>query len=301
MERILLDRLQTNSGELITFRSVKKSEELPKLLLIHGNLTSSVHYEKLMRGLQNRYQMIALDLPGFGDSSYHGEYNSLFDFAKTVAEFIELIGWDKFEVLGWSTGGGIALELAYLLPDKVTQVFLLSSVGLKGYPIFKKNENMMPILTERLLTREEIASDPVQVIPILNILSNKDKATMKWVWDNSIYTKTQPDENEYNVYLEEIVKQVNLIDIDYALVHFNVTNEFNGVNEGSNHLADIKQPIQILHGENDLVVPVQEAKNTKDYLGEQATLTVFPEAGHSLLQDAFDDLIKILNNLGGIE
>lgn len=282
------------NGEKITYRQLNEGTGLPTLLLIHGNMSSSIHFQTLMERLSSNYHLVALDLPGFGDSSYNREHSSLLEFAEDVLEFVDAMNLETFDVLGWSTGGGIALELAYLIPERVKKVYLLSSVGPKGYPMFKKDSQFQPILTERLTTKEEIAQDPVQVLPVLKLYEDNDTEAMRTIWNYSIYTQTQPEEDEYNQYLTEILKQRNLVDIDYSLVHFNITDESNGVAEGSGHVHGIKAEVFIIHGEKDLVVPVSEAELMKTVFGDQATLHVFEGAGHAIVQDDMDGLVKLL-------
>lgn len=281
------------NGEKIAYReSIDRSK--PTLLLIHGNMSSSIHFQTLMDKLEDDYHLVTPDLPGFGDSSYLTEHNSLLDFAKDMEGFVSGLSLTDFEVLGWSTGGGIALELAYLLPRKVKKIYLLSSVGVKGYPMFKKDEAFQPILSERLVSKEEIAVDPVQVTPVLNFYATKNTEAIRAIWNAAIYINDKPEETEYSVYLKEIIKQVNLVDIDYSLVHFNITKESNGVNDGSGHIDEIYCPIVIIHGAKDRVVPVGEAELSKKAFGNQAKLHILEDAGHAIVTDEMNKLIKII-------
>lgn len=278
-----VQKINLSNGETLAYRTVGDSDNV--LLLLHGNMSSSVHFQPLMAELASDYQVIALDLAGFGESTYHVAKDRLHLYAIEVAEFIEKKELQKVTVLGWSTGGGIALELAALLPTEITHVYLLDSVGVKGLAMFKKDEHMQPILTERLGSRAEIENDPVQVQPILTAYRNQDKEFIRYVWNNSIYFENQPNKSEYERYLDAILKQRNLVDIDVALVNFNMTDESNGVVAGSNQLKKVKCPVTIFHGKNDLIVPLEEAQATAKILGEQSQLIVFHEGGHSLLTD----------------
>lgn len=283
------------NGERIAYReSLDRSK--PTLLLIHGNMSSSIHFQTLMEKLEDDYHLIAPDLPGFGDSSYVSEHSSLLDFAKDMEYFVSGLKLTNFEVLGWSTGGGIALELAYLLPEKVAKVFLLSSVGVKGYPMFKKDEAFQPIPTERLVSKEEIAKDPVQVTPVLNYYATKNTEAIRAIWDAAIYINDKPIGTEYSIYLNEIIKQVNLVDIDYSLVHFNITKETNGVTDGSGHIQGIKCPIIIIHGAKDWVVPISEAELSAKAFGEQAEFHIFESAGHAIVTDELERLVTIIKD-----
>jgi pimeloyl-ACP methyl ester carboxylesterase len=144
-----------------------------------------------------------------------------------------------------------------------------------------------------ITTKEEIKADPVQVVPILTAYATRNKDLLKMIWNAVIYNTVQPNEEDYDAYLEAMLKQRNLVDVDYSLVHFNMTSEQNLIGMGSGRMALIKAPGVILHGKNDYVVPFNQAEEMKQVFGEQAVLIPF-EGGHSLPTDCFDAYIKVL-------
>jgi len=292
MKQYPVQYLNLENGETIAYRKSGNKGDI--VVLVHGNMSSSVHFQEVIEQLENDYQVYALDLRGFGDSSYKKTLNSLHDFAEDVVLFINQLDLDNFNLLGWSTGGGIVLEVAADLKQRVKKVFLLDSVGIKGYPMFKKDENGQPILTELITTKKEIEADPVQVAPILQAYATNNKDVMRAVWNALIYNLKQPSEKDYEIYLDAIFKQRNLVDVDYSLVHFNMTNDHNGINKGSGRMDLITAPIVIMHGRKDLVVPFSFAEEMKQYFKDRATLEVFEEAGHSVLTD---DLPLFINTL----
>ena len=75
-----------------------------------------------------------------------------------------------------------------------------------------------------------------------------------------------------------------------------MTNEANIYGEGADTLKQVVAPILILHGQKDLIVPVAEAHKAKEYLGDQATLIIFEEAGHSVVTDDLDLFEKTLRD-----
>ena len=117
---------------------------------------------------------------------------------------------------------------------------------------------------------------------------------MKMIWNAVIYNMNQPSEEDYELYLDAMMKQRNLVDVDYSLVHFNMTDDYNGVRAGSGRMKDITADIIILHGEKDLVVPVSYAHDMKQRFGDQAELVLFDQAGHSVITDDLDLFIKTI-------
>ncbi|SFC16655.1 Pimeloyl-ACP methyl ester carboxylesterase [Alkalibacterium subtropicum] len=292
MKEYEVKKIEVKTGETLAYRESKTEGQT--ILLLHGNMSSSVHFQPLMEQLEKDFNVYALDLVGFGDSTYNRQLESLEDFSRDVQAFIKQLDLKEIHILGWSTGGGVALEVAAALPDRIKQVFLLNSVGLQGYKMYKKGPDYKPVLTERIYTREEIEKDPVQVLPVLQAYSSGNKDMLKQTWEAAIYNLKKPDQEDYEMFIDAVLKQRNLVDVDVALTQFNMTHENNGVVEGSGRMDDVKAPVVIIHGEKDLVVPVQEAHETKRFFKDQAELVIIEGAGHSIVTDDLHRLTEII-------
>lgn len=282
-----LKKVTLLNGETIAYRESGEGEKT--LLLIHGNMTSSRHWDILTEKIKEKYKILAVDMRGFGQSSYNSPINSLNDFAKDIEELLDILKVDICSAIGWSTGGGVALELAANIPEKIEKVILLESVGVKGYPIFKKDSNGQPT-DELLKTKNEIAEDPIQVKPVLNALAAKNKEFYRKLWNMAIYTHNKPNDELYEEYLDDMLTQRNLVDVDYALVYFNITNESNGVNNGSDKCKLVKAPVLILQGNHDYVVPMSMAEDTNKFIGNSRIVVL--NSGHSPMIDCMNILIE---------
>lgn len=85
------------------------------VLFIHGNSSCSVVFDALLNGpLAARHRLIAIDLPG------HGESSDAFDpmrtytrpgFAEAVCEALEQLEVRDVVVVGWSLGGHVGIEM----------------------------------------------------------------------------------------------------------------------------------------------------------------------------------------------
>ncbi|GEK91404.1 intracellular short-chain-length polyhydroxyalkanoate depolymerase [Alkalibacterium kapii] len=294
MKNYEVKTIDVSTGETLAYRTTETPG--PIVLLLHGNMSSSVHFQPLMERLEKNYNVFALDLVGFGDSTYNRTLNTLRDFSEDVQSFITTLELSDLTVIGWSTGGGIALEAAAALPDRIRQVFLLNSVGLKGFKMYKKGPDFQPILSERIYKREDIVKDPVQVLPVLQAYETGNKDLIKQIWNSTIYNLNQPEEEDYAQFIDAVMKQRNLVDVDVALTQFNITHEHNGVVEGNGLIDQIKAPIIVIHGEKDMIVPVGEAKETKRLFGDQAELHIVKEAGHSIITDDIEQLSRLIEN-----
>lgn len=287
----MFKKIELPNGETLAYRKHGNGEKV--LLLIHGNMSSSMHWDTVMERLPDYYTAYAVDMRGFGASSYNNRFNSLRDLSNDIKLFCDALKLDKFSIVAWSTGGGVAMYFAIDYPEMVEKIVLVESVGIKGYPIFKKDENNQPILGQFLTTKEEIENDPVQVLPILKAYEDKNKDFIKFVWDNTIYTFKKPDEERYQRYLDEILMQRNLVDIDYSLVHFNISHEHNGATQGSGEVDKITQPVLVMQGENDIVVPKEMGIEMATAIGDNAKLELLPNGGHAPMEDDLDRFMKV--------
>lgn len=278
-------------GETIAYRKAGRG---PALVLVHGNMSSSVHWQTTMEKLEGTYTVYAPDLRGFGDSTYNNRFDSLHELAVDVEQFIDGLGIGEFLLVGWSTGGGVALEIAADWPGRVKKVVALESVPPTGYPIFKKDAQGQPVLTQLLKTKEEIEADPVQVQPVLQAYAAGNKDVMRAIWNAVIYNQHQPAPEEYEAYLDAMMKQRNLVDVDYALLTFNMTDKATGSAPGSGRLAQVACPVVVLHGEKDMVVPFEWGRQTLALLGSRGSMVSFPNSGHSPITDNLDEFTGVL-------
>ena len=102
----------------------------PPVVLIHGMVNSSRHWERVALKLAERYTVIAPDLLGHGDSAaVRGDY-SLGAHAASIRDLLAVIGVDRATVVGHSLGGGVAMQFFYQFPQRVERLVLVSSGGL---------------------------------------------------------------------------------------------------------------------------------------------------------------------------
>jgi pimeloyl-ACP methyl ester carboxylesterase len=102
----------------------------PPVVLVHGMVNSSRHWEQVALRLADRYTVVAPDLLGHGDSAaVRGDY-SLGAHACSIRDLLTTIGIDRATVVGHSLGGGIAMQFFYQFPQRVERLALVSSGGL---------------------------------------------------------------------------------------------------------------------------------------------------------------------------
>src|ERR671917_2646993 len=102
----------------------------PPVVLIHGMVNSSRHWERVALALADRYTVIAPDLIGHGDSATpRGDY-SLGAHAAVIRDVLSAIGVDRASIVGHSLGGGVAMQYFWQFPQRTERLVLVSSGGL---------------------------------------------------------------------------------------------------------------------------------------------------------------------------
>jgi pimeloyl-ACP methyl ester carboxylesterase len=102
----------------------------PPVVLIHGMVNSSRHWESVALRLADSYTVIAPDLIGHGDSATpRGDY-SLGAHAASIRDLLTAIGIEKATIVGHSLGGGVAMQFFYQFPQRTERLALVSSGGL---------------------------------------------------------------------------------------------------------------------------------------------------------------------------
>jgi pimeloyl-ACP methyl ester carboxylesterase len=102
----------------------------PPVVLIHGMVNSSRHWERVALQLADRHTVIAPDLLGHGDSATpRGDY-SLGAHAASIRDLLSAIGVDRASIVGHSLGGGVAMQFFWQFPQRTERLALISSGGL---------------------------------------------------------------------------------------------------------------------------------------------------------------------------
>jgi pimeloyl-ACP methyl ester carboxylesterase len=102
----------------------------PTVVLIHGMINSSRHWEAVATRLAGSYRIVAPDLIGHGDAATpRGDY-SLGAHAAGIRDLLTAIGVERATIVGHSLGGGVAMQFFYQFPQRTERLVLISSGGL---------------------------------------------------------------------------------------------------------------------------------------------------------------------------
>lgn len=116
-------RLDTQSG---TIRYLEIGSGEP-MLLMHTLRTQLDYFERLIPLLQDKYRIIAPDLPGYGYSpaAAGARIDEPF-FRAAMIELIEGLDLRNLTLAGESIGGVLALSIAATVPDRISRAIALN-------------------------------------------------------------------------------------------------------------------------------------------------------------------------------
>jgi len=113
----------------------------PPIVLIHGLGSAATAWRLIIPNLARESEVIAFDLPGHGQTPYQrGLKMDPKSLGELVIENLDGLGIDKFDLVGNSLGGWVALEMAAAHPDRVNSVTALAPAGLWHNPFTEANK-----------------------------------------------------------------------------------------------------------------------------------------------------------------
>lgn len=130
----------------------------PPLVLLHGIGASRQDWEFQVPAFSRHYRVITPDLRGFGQSERSGNYG-VGTFAGDIWALLELLQVERFNLIGHSMGGAVALQMAVDRPERIERLIAADTL-----PSFRTNTFgkrilfayrylMMGVLGPQLLSR----------------------------------------------------------------------------------------------------------------------------------------------------
>jgi pimeloyl-ACP methyl ester carboxylesterase len=98
------------------------------LLLLHGGLFSTGMFGPTLTKLAETHRVIGVDLLGHGHTAFGArEKIRLEEIGRDLAVVVEKLGLRQVDVMGYSFGGGAALQLAFQHPELVRRLVVVSA------------------------------------------------------------------------------------------------------------------------------------------------------------------------------
>src|SRR6202171_6130876 len=99
----------------------------PPLILLHGGLGSGEMFGPVLPMLAERHQVVTVDLQGHGRTADIDRPIDVRLMAGDIAALIDPLALAKPDVVGYSLGGGVALQTAAQYPTKIRRLVMVSA------------------------------------------------------------------------------------------------------------------------------------------------------------------------------
>ncbi|MGM9987871.1 MAG: alpha/beta fold hydrolase [Bacillaceae bacterium] len=249
------------------------NEEKPQraLVLIHGFLSSSFSFRKLIPLLTTDYTILTIDLPPFGKSEKTKRFTYSYEnFAKIVISLIETYKLKDVTLIGHSMGGQISLYVSKLKPSLIKkQILLCSSCYLyraKPFFIWTSYLPFFPFYLKKYFIRRGIADN------LLNV----------------IYDQTLIDDEMMNGYMEPFFDS----NIFHALTKMIRDREGDLKEED---VRKIEVPTLLIWGDEDKIIPIHVGQRLHQELKNSQFITL-QKTGHLLLEERPQDIANYILN-----
>ena len=254
------------------------------ILLLHGLGSNAGFWRYNIPELAKKYRVIAIDLPGYG-TSQKGNYSySMTFFSDEIKKVIDKLNIKKFDLVGHSMGGQIAITFALKYPNKIHKLILISPAGIE---LFNKTQSN---ILANFLTVDAIKSLDEKGIEY-NIKNNfyNWKPKFSWLIKERTGLKRTDDFNEYAAAVTKSIKGML-------------------AEPNSKKLKDLSVPTLIIFGTKDDLIPNKYFHNLKPVdifsIGAQqiknCKLQPVKNAGHLVYIEKAKEvnkiILKFLNN-----
>ncbi len=231
----------------------------PPLVLCNGIGASLDLLQPFVDEVDPRIEVVRFDVPGVGGSPMPKVPYNFAMLAWLVGTLVDRLGYDRFDALGISWGGGLAQQLAFQYPRRCRRLVLVSTgTGMLMVPA------RLSVLSKMLTPRRY--RDPAYAKAIAPVLYGGRM-------------RRQPDQVRHVVYEQE--RSGSRTGYSLQLLA--------GVGWSSlPALPLIRQPTLVLAGNDDPMIPLVNARIMQALL-PNATLHVFDD-GHLGLLTAADEL-----------
>lgn len=224
------------------------------LLVLHGLFGAMSNFHELTADFSTNYRVIVPVLPICESAILDSNLDALTDY---IARFIDFLQLDRFILLGNSLGGHLSLLYTLRHPEKITQLVLTGSSGLY------ENDfgGSYPRRGDRFYLKEKIAStfyDPA--------MASDDLV-------DTVYA-----------IVNDRTKLFKILAIAKSAIRHNLAHE----------LPQIKLPVCLIWGNNDIVTPPDVAKEFHRLL-PHSELFWIEECGHAPMMEkpsAFNSILK---------
>ena len=259
--------IRTANGITYVYRELGEKIGIPIVFFTHLSANLDNWDPRIIDGIAKQHWVITFDNTGVGLSS--GQVPSTIkEMAEDAIDFIKALGFKQIDILSFSMGGMIAQELLELGPTLIRKV-ILTGTGPRGG---KGIENVTKISNQDLVRA---------------IFTLKDVKTYLF------FTRTSNGKKKAKEFLARIKERKKnrdkMISLKGYLTQLKAINRWGKSTPAD--LSKIKQPILVVNGEADRMVPTENSYDLVQRL-LNSKLVIYKDAGHGAIFQYHEEFTK---------
>jgi len=232
------------------------------LVLLHGYPLDHHLWDAVVPLLKDTFDLIIPDLRGFGESTTVDTPYTMYDFASDIAGLLDQLGVQKTAIAGHSMGGYVALAFARLYAERVSALALVSSQVLADPPDRKHG---------RYKSAAEVAEKGIS--GVVDTMTPKFTSNPEW----QAFARQNMEAQQPAAYIGGLKAMAERVD-------------------ATTLLPAIKYPFVVIHGDADMLIPIERAREVKAALPESHLFEI-KGVGHMPMCEAPDETAQALIRL----
>lgn len=233
------------------------------LVLIHGFCESKKIWQHFMGPLSRHYHVIAIDLPGFGESTHDVRYYSMEAMADAVCQLLVKLDIKKCVMVGHSLGGYVSLAFAEKYGDMLSGMGLFHSTAYADTEEKRQNRNK----TIDYIERHGVEAFIKPFVPPLFFMRNRQRLEAEIALMTEIGLETP---------LETVL---------------HVSKAMRDREDRSELVANLTIPVMYIIGKEDGSVPF-EFSIKQCSLPKRSVVYIFEETGHMGMFERAPETLK---------
>lgn len=242
-KQALLTEKQLKVGDLeIAYLEGPRRANQPSVLLIHGFGAIKENWLRYAAELTEQYHVVAIDLPGHGESTQDLSLNyRLENQVENVHQIAQALGLGQFHIVGNSMGGAISSLYAAKYPNEISTVTLYDPAGIhdvESEMVALLKEGVNPLIVSDTESFQRLLAFAMEVQPfipwpITEVVA--ERASKKQKINAKVFTDiTAGDQNLFKAELKKIKAPTLIIwGAEDRVIHVGNADIYEGLIPGS--------------------------------------------------------------------
>ena len=242
------------------------SDESPTVIFLNGLSQSTMSWAAVTPQFIGKYNVLLLDLVFQGKSTAEGDFRSYDQHAKDVTALVQSLEIKKAVLCGLSYGSAVSQHALVQFPDVYSGAVLMSTFG--------HNAEVFNAMGESWKSALRVGGYPLLLDVMLPVVLGATYFEKPLI----------PIQTLKEIRISNNLNADNLFKLMMA-------TETRG--DYREQLRKVKVPVMIIHGEEDLLIPVATAQQVNEFIPE-SDIIVLSGVGHTLNLEAIPQISGLI-------